>query len=676
MDATGNVLDKGGIAVCVSSGSQEFPNVAFDGSKLLAAWRDHTSYCVKGERLSTTGNILDTNTINISSSTAGLSGVGTAGISSGFMVAWSLLNSADITNSSALITPVSDGGAVSNPPGTVASSGLNNQNTFAVADSGTEYGVVWAEYIAGSYHIMGARYSHAGQLITTTSVPITANVAGNQTEPAIAWNGSEYLVVWSGDANFATDDWDIFGLRLQRNLSAIDSSPLSICAVGGLQANPAVASNGNNFAVAWEDSRYASSPYYYNDIFGVIVNADGTTQANQLAICTATGNQLSVKVASNGTDYLAAWDDYRNAYPQVCAARVTSSGTILDTNGIMMPATSEDQITPDVCYGNGNYLVTWSDMTMLSCCRISTSGSLLDKSGITINADYATKTNPGTIWDGTNYQIVWEDFGSSFQGNSDICGTTVSGAGVVSPNLKSPLVCGLQAELTPRIFYSQGAGTMFFSQTENYANLTCAVSLQNQQAQVVASVAAAKQLAIGTPVILNTMVVTAAFPGCFYIQYSNKPSGIKVVSSVQVNQGDSVNVTGTVDVFDSERQITASAVSDLGAASSQPKPVGIRGDALGGGSLNCYTPGIVGGCGTNNIGLLVKTWGQVVSTSSGTFCIQPQAGIQITVESGTLIAPAVGKIVAVTGISTCVVTSGSTCRAIRPRSQSDIVLYD
>jgi hypothetical protein len=102
----------------------------------------------------------------------------------------------------------------------------------------------------------------------------------------------------------------------------------------------------------------------------------------------------------------------------------------------------------------------------------------------------------------------------------------------------------------------------------------------------------------------------------------------------------------------------------------------MRGDFLGGSALNAQTPGITGAYGPNNMGLLVTTWGEVVSTSSSYFYIESRPGTTVKVKSGLLTEPAVGKFVSVTGIVTCDVISGATTRAILPRDQADIVVLN
>jgi len=194
--------------------------------------------------------------------------------------------------------------------------------------------------------------------------------------------------------------------------------------------------------------------------------------------------------------------------------------------------------------------------------------------------------------------------------------------------------------------------------------------------QEVGSIAYAKTLPAGTPMALRGKIVSGAFSGYFYAQEPDRSSGIKVVSQVPVNIGDLVDVVGNISLCDGERQINAGMISQLGMAGDGPQPFAMRGDAVGGGPLNAQTPGITGASGAHNMSLLVKTWGVVTANAGKAFTIECRPGTYISIKSGMLTQPAVGKFVIITGISACEVTSGGATRAILPRVQADIVPLD
>lgn len=120
-------------------------------------------------------------------------------------------------------------------------------------------------------------------------------------------------------------------------------------------------------------------------------------------------------------------------------------------------------------------------------------------------------------------------------------------------------------------------------------------------------------------------------------------------------------------------------------------PLGLNNINLGGGALNIYTPGVEGGTGLNNIGLLVRTWGKVtfVDTTAKFFYIDDGSGLLdgsgyigvrvsyndlTTPPNPNVITPPIAGIsfVAVTGISSTIKINEKIRPMLRPRRQSDI----
>ncbi len=672
--STGIVLDRNGIVIASGTGDQELPAVAFDGNRILAVWRERSTRNVRGARISTAGSVLDPAGVTIYNGSAGSSGLGICRrLTGGFIVGW---NNLSLAGNDTFIAGVPASGLVTPSTGTVVSLGQKCQSDYSVADNGSEYAVVWSQDVGGKECIMGARVAYDGTVLTTTAINITGFVySGNQSQPSIAWNGSHYLLVWCGNETYQETNLDIRGLRLNAGLTPLDPAPIAICTAVDIQQAPCVTSNGSGFLVVWQDSRNALAPYYFTDIYGAIVSATGSVTAVSGAISMYTGNQAKPRAASDGTDYFVVWEDYRFGYPLIYGARVTSAGAPSPAVGIPMPATSTNQTNPFILHGGGNYLVTWSDGYRIAGCRVNSSGTVIDVSGINIDSGSTAKARPSTCWDGAGFQAVWEDYRSQLAGNSDVYYTTLSPTGVVSGDPKPGLVADLTPQTAPRVFGNSSDGVLFYTRVEGYINSLCVAPLAQQGAPTdVATISAAKLMAPGTNVCLRGKIVTAVFPGGFYAEEADRTSAIRAISTATVNVGDVVDVTGYLGIFDGERQIVTGTVQALGVASEPLRPFGIRGDMLGGAPLSSLVPGITGGRGANNLGLLVKTWGKVSSLGSGYFYLDCGAGTSVRVKSGGLVQPAVGAAVSVVGISTCDVTSGAICRAILPRTQADIVI--
>lgn len=168
-------------------------------------------------------------------------------------------------------------------------------------------------------------------------------------------------------------------------------------------------------------------------------------------------------------------------------------------------------------------------------------------------------------------------------------------------------------------------------------------------------------------------VVTGVFPnaGAFYVQQPNGVAGIRVqiqqsaqaadarVAAVALpTVGQVVAVQGKVTTANGERQIVASEFTRLGSTSAlEPVMLAVRG--IGGGPVG-LAPGMTGMIGLNNVGLLLRTAGTVVSRDDSDFTLTDGSGtIRVILPSGVT-PPSEGQMVAVTGV--CSVETGASGR--------------
>ncbi len=185
-----------------------------------------------------------------------------------------------------------------------------------------------------------------------------------------------------------------------------------------------------------------------------------------------------------------------------------------------------------------------------------------------------------------------------------------------------------------------------------------------------------KSLADGTDVCISGKVVTAGtddFPGCFYVEESDRTSGIKVTTSKTVHAGDVVTISGIIHTADGERYIASSGVTVSPTSGVIPDPLGLHGRALGGGRWNTHTPGVTYGVGLNNVGLLVRTWGRVLNVDAGQFYLDDGSVGGIKVNCGSIDPAMEESWVQLTAISTCELVGSDIVRVLRARKATDII---
>ncbi len=312
------------------------------------------------------------------------------------------------------------------------STASSHQVPGGVAFDGTNFLVVWHDTRTDGTtgDIYGARVTPDGGVLDPNGIPIST--APNwQANPAVAFDGSNYLVVWE-DYRSGSGFADIYGARVSPNGQLLDPDGIAISTATGYQLEPAVAFDGVNYLVVWDDRRDdPTSPM----VFGARVSpAGGILDPVGFPIGPPGG---APAVAFDGTNYLVVYN--RNS--DIHGARVSPSAVVLDTSGFPISTAPNNQVWPSVAFDGTNYLVAWYDtrngtnITEVSVfgARVSPGGTLLDPDGIPISAPltaFSAMRGPGLAFHGTNYLIAWADTRSGTETN--IFGTLVTPSGMVT----------------------------------------------------------------------------------------------------------------------------------------------------------------------------------------------------------------------------------------------------
>lgn len=143
--------------------------------------------------------------------------------------------------------------------------------------------------------------------------------------PAVAANGELYLVVWADERESRQNESDIFGARVTADGRVLDPNGIRICSLSGIQSYPAVASDGRDFLVVWQDDRDERSTE--SDIYGARVTVQGVVlDPNGFRISGAIHPQYAPSVAFNGRHYLVAWLGFSLALALLLSLRASSFG--------------------------------------------------------------------------------------------------------------------------------------------------------------------------------------------------------------------------------------------------------------------------------------------------------------------------------------------------------------
>lgn len=258
--------------------------------------------------------------------------------------------------------------------------GASTNFSSASAFDGVNYLVVWNKFVADNYEIFGCRVTPAGQVLDEF---VIFSASGEQVFPSIAFDGTNYMVAWrdTRTGSGPSADTDIFGTRVTPSGGILDPGGIAIVTAPGFQGDqPQIAFDGTNYFVVWSDIQTLGvSPPVDGRIMGRRISTGGTllggtADSAGIAITTIRSSH-SPTLAFDGTDFMVAWAV--GSYPifppaGIFAARVTTDGMLLDgppeSGGLSIsgpPPSGSFFANPVITSGRRNSLLTW----------ISTSGT-------------------------------------------------------------------------------------------------------------------------------------------------------------------------------------------------------------------------------------------------------------------------------------------------------------
>jgi len=422
----GVVLDPAGIIISQLADDLRSPALAFDGTDFLVVWQDDRSgnWDIYGARVTSAGTVLDPDGIVISQAADNqwFPAIAFDGLNS--LVVWADRRSgSDCDIYGARVTPT---GLVLDPDGIVIAQ-ANGQWSPALAFDGTSFLVVWDDWRNGSdIDIYGARVTPSGLVLDPDGIAIS-QASSDQQYPALASDGADFLVAWEDYRSGGVSD--IYGARVTPAGLVLDSNGIAISQASSYQEYAALAFNGTDFLVVWDDWRGSEI-----DIYGARVTPRGLVRdPDGIVISHAANHRYNPALASDGLNSLVVWDDWRSYSGNTYGARVTPRGFVLDSNGIVISQTANDQRNPVLASDGLNYLVVWDDCSSgdhdIRGARVTPQGLVLDPGGIAISQAAGLQCSPAVAFDGTDYLVVWEDYRSA--DNSDIYGARVTPQGVV-----------------------------------------------------------------------------------------------------------------------------------------------------------------------------------------------------------------------------------------------------
>ncbi len=299
---------------------------------------------------------------------------------SNYLVVFAKTGPTNLTN--VVATRVTPDGTVLDTPEIMLSSGSSNFFP-AVAFDGSNYLVAWQKFDSTfpgppgerppGHEIYGARVSPAGVNMGEFALFTSP---GAQHSVDLAFDGTNYLVAWRDTRTLLTEDYDIYGTRVSPAGVVLDAPAFGIVTAPGIQGAPQVASNGNNWLVAWIDVGATTivSPPPDGRIFARRVAPDGsmldgTSDTIGIGIGTSPVSNHSPTATYNGTNYFVAWavGSYPNSGPAgIYGATVTGAGQLVGGSADTLspsisgaPPNASQFVRPAVASNGQDAFVAW-----------------------------------------------------------------------------------------------------------------------------------------------------------------------------------------------------------------------------------------------------------------------------------------------------------------------------
>jgi FlgD Ig-like domain/PGAP1-like protein/Fibronectin type III domain len=330
--------------------------------------------------------------------------------------------------------------------------------------------VTWGDFRPGSYSdIYAQRISADGIALWTTNGVDVSTATGYQESPTIASDGAGGAIVTWQDAR--SGDYYVYAQRISADGIALwTANGVAVCgATPYRQRNPTIASDGTGGAiVSWQDSRNDLYHGVY-DIYAQRISAAGTVQwpGNGVPLCTATGDQLSQKMVSDGEGgAIVTWRDFRRYLVggyDIYTQRISANGTVQWTaNGVGITNADDPAISPD---GAGGAIVTWQELADNSrdvyAQRLSANGSFeWPVNGVALCTAAGAQSHPTITSDGAGGAIAsWEDFRSG--SSPDVYAQRISAGGTIQWRANGEAICTAAGyQLSPTIVSDDAGGAI------------------------------------------------------------------------------------------------------------------------------------------------------------------------------------------------------------------------
>jgi hypothetical protein len=434
----GTLLDSMPILISGNANTPENPSVSFDGTNYLVVWKgfeelswDSNSITIQGARVSPNGTLLDTVPLNIVTlidtvpynyykQFCDVNPVLCFGLDH-YLLSWDYRplawSSKDI-----FACRISKNGTILDSSYICINQARGDQMYPSIAFDGSDFLIAWQDHrmdtIGFRPSIYFTKVDTSGMVLDTLGMPIITDTLTKIQYPSLCFGGAKYLISFNdrrgNTFQYAIDD-DICASLLDQNGNPIDSAGIPLSTSTQHQRMVASGFDGENHLLVWSDERGADF-----DLYGAIIDTSGTIldPPGIFTVSNEQYSQVNPSVSYISPFYLVVWEDYREEnydhYAQLYGTRISTTGEIMDTAGIYISQSLENQFHPQISNDGNNFLIVWKEEFLhwsyfhfAAAIRVDTSGTVIDTGGIVIDSSDIAISSAAVDFGGGYYLIAY-----------------------------------------------------------------------------------------------------------------------------------------------------------------------------------------------------------------------------------------------------------------------------
>jgi hypothetical protein len=225
--------------------------------------------------------------------------------------------------------------------------------------------------------------------------------------PSIAWNGSNYTIVWTETAFMYAS---LSMARFAGGGSRIGSTTTIVAPMLNNAINPRLVWSGTEFGLAWVDDRDGMSPYA--EMYFARLAADGTKTQYDTMMSTDWTSYDRPEMVFTGSEYAVVFTGYNSATGnEIRLFRVSAAGAKVGSD-TTITVTADAAKAPSIAWSGSIFGVSWyydaatdaARFTLVSATGAAISTNMLMESGP------ASSQNTAVVWTGSEFGVIWDDW--------------------------------------------------------------------------------------------------------------------------------------------------------------------------------------------------------------------------------------------------------------------------